>query len=279
MLDWNIIFPIYPCDIISNKLKIFTKNTLFVHMGHVGIFWTSVSQHTNTSETSICSINCPPCPTFVFCFIIPHIHFLMSPSSVIFGTFLSHPVSRIVAYFPLCPLTSSHFPTRQTVPLYPPNSDFIMSVVRESVASLGSHGRQLHSEVGHMVRWVTRADSNRPRDGQRDQAAVRALHCVNTTWAGELGGVERVSSGKSNSLRWHNMMSWSHVSVESCEMDTGACEMCYVTSFYFDDLNFSLVHWLLVRRHKLNLRVFSKGWMIVSMARYSIVFWIWDCID
>lgn len=59
--------------------------------------------------------------------------------------------------------------------------DLIMSIVGELVASLESHGRQLHPEVGHMVRWVTRADSSRPRDGQRDLAAVKALQFINRT--------------------------------------------------------------------------------------------------
>lgn len=72
----------------------------------------------------------------------------------------------------------SHSLNSPSLSFYP---DLIMSVVSELVASLESHGRQLHSEVGHMVRWVTRADSSRPRDGQRDQAAASTPHSINNT--------------------------------------------------------------------------------------------------
>lgn len=47
-----------------------------------------------------------------------------------------------------------------------------MSVVRELVASQESHGRQLHSEVGHMVRWVIRADSG-PTTGPPEKPGAR----------------------------------------------------------------------------------------------------------
>lgn len=143
------------------------------------------------TETSICSSN-GPSVSLVSCVLeVPVFTSPKTVSSVVFGTFLSHPICRIVAYFSLCPLTSSHFPAvKQSLSILLP--DLIMSVVRESVASPESHGRQLHSEVGHMVRWVTRADSNRPRDGQRDQAAVSTAHFINTRRAPELGDISRV---------------------------------------------------------------------------------------
>lgn len=102
---------------------------------------------------------------------VPKFTSLMSVSPAHFLYPLSHSPGRIIASPP------SHTFNRSLSILLP---DLIMSVVRELVASLESHGRQLHSEVGHMVRWVTRADSNTPRDGQRDQAAVSTLHNMQT---------------------------------------------------------------------------------------------------
>lgn len=100
-----------------------------------------------------------------------------------FRYFLFHPICSIVACLSLCPLTSSYFPLdTQFLSILLP--DLIMNVVRVSVVSLESHGRQLPSEVGHMVRWVTRVDSNRPRDGQRDTKALSTLHFINTRQAG-----------------------------------------------------------------------------------------------
>lgn len=47
----------------------------------------------------------------------------------------------------------------------------LLSAVRELVAPLESHDRQLRPEVGHMAQQVIGADSSRPRDSWRNQAA------------------------------------------------------------------------------------------------------------
>ncbi len=167
------------------------KNMLYIHIGYLGMFLTSVTQHKHFPsvlfcvETSICSTNCL---TFVSCLGTPQIHF---PNVSVFCKFSVLFVSSHQQDCGLFLSLASHLillPTlvKQSLSILLP--DLIMSVVSESVASLESHGRQLHSEVGHMVRWVTRADSNRPRDGQRDQAAVSTLHFINTGRARELGG-------------------------------------------------------------------------------------------
>lgn len=96
-----------------------------------------------------------------FCSILgnpPTSPLFTSPMSLSAAHFLycwSHPTSRTLAFF-------SFPPVKQSLSVLLP--DLIISNVRELVASQESHGRQLHSEVGHMVRWVTRAQRSQPRD-------------------------------------------------------------------------------------------------------------------
>lgn len=111
--------------------------------------------------TSICpflyrNIHLLRCLTVVLCCGSPRVHF---PKVSVSCSHLLPCVS-----FPEqdCGLSSSPPSVEQSLSIVLP--DLIMSVVRELVASLESHGRQLHSKVGHMVRWVTRADSNTPRE-------------------------------------------------------------------------------------------------------------------
>ena len=153
--------------------NIHSNNILFVHMGHLVVYLTSATQNFQSvylcQATSICSSNCPR-HTFVSCFGSPRVHVPQRLSCSFHLPFVSQDYGL------------SSFPrVKQSLSILLP--DLIMSVVREAVASPESHGRQLHSEVGHMVRWVTRADSNRPRDAQRDLAAGNALRFLSTrTW-------------------------------------------------------------------------------------------------
>lgn len=104
-----------------------------------------------------------PVILFVSCYGTPHVHFLVvSVSTTFFCT---------VCFVPPAGLRSL---IRQTLSVL--LADLIMTVVRELVESLESHGRQLNSEVGHMVRWATRVDSNRTQDDQSNQ--VSALHFI-----------------------------------------------------------------------------------------------------
>lgn len=88
----------------------------------------------------------PPSPLFTSPMSLSAAHFLYR---------WFHPTSRTLAFFPFPPV-------KQSLSVLLP--DLIISNVRELVASQESHGRQLHSEVGHMVRWVTRAQRSQPRD-------------------------------------------------------------------------------------------------------------------
>lgn len=88
----------------------------------------------------------PPSPLFTSPMSLSAAHFLYR---------WFHPTSRTLAFFPFPPV-------KQSLSVLLP--DLILSNVRELVASQESHGRQLHSEVGHMVRWVTRAQRSQPRD-------------------------------------------------------------------------------------------------------------------
>ena len=139
------------------------KNELHLHMVHFGVC--SKSAHSalfvfSFTETSICSSKSPRL-TFVLCFGSPQAHFPYVS--------VSHSFSLPFVSFPRHYGLSSFPHVKQSLSICPP--ELIMRFVRELVASLESHGRQLHSEVGHMVRWVTRADSNTPRDDQRDQGS------------------------------------------------------------------------------------------------------------
>lgn len=92
----------------------------------------------------------------------------------------------------LWPVSSSapspHPPSHQPNSRSLSSSHLIMRLVSKLVASLRSHGRQLPSEVGHMVRWVSGAGSSRARDSQRQQAAFSTLHFVNTCQQGNHEG-------------------------------------------------------------------------------------------
>lgn len=88
----------------------------------------------------------PPSPLFTSPMSLSAAHFLYR---------WFHPTSRTLAFFPFPPV-------KQSLSVLLP--DLIISNVRKLVASQESHGRQLHSEVGHMVRWVTRAQRSQPRD-------------------------------------------------------------------------------------------------------------------
>lgn len=99
------------------------------------------------SLSYFCSIlGNPPSPLFTSPMSLSAAHFLYH---------WFHPTSRALAFFPFPPV-------KQSLSVLLP--DLIISNVRKLVASQESHGRQLHSEVGHMVRWVTRAQRSQPRD-------------------------------------------------------------------------------------------------------------------
>lgn len=123
-----------------------------INMWHLCVGSTFVIHCTNTFSSFKNVQKFPSTPLKVPVLLLFHFR---EPPSPLFTSPMFHPTSRTLAFFPFPPV-------KQSLSVLLP--DLIISNVRELVASQESHGRQLHSEVGHMVRWVTRAQRSQPRD-------------------------------------------------------------------------------------------------------------------
>lgn len=117
----------------------------------------------------------PSCHIWFMCFV-PYVHsYYLRPLFCQFSLITSVGLWPVSSSAP-SPHPPSHQPNSRSLS----SSHLIMRLVSKLVASLQSHGRQLPSEVGHMVRWVSGAGSSRARDSQRQQAVFSTLHFVNT---------------------------------------------------------------------------------------------------